>query len=100
MAKKTTTLGKVLLRIRRYLPAVALSLILALVYVAMSLYIPVLVGKAIDCIIDAGKVDFAAMSNELFAIALCAGIGGLAQWVMTGSWGSVKLCLPRRLPDI
>lgn len=83
MAKKPTTLGKVLLRIRRYLPAVALSLILALVYVAMSLYIPVLVGKAIDCIIDAGKVDFAAMSNELFAIALCAGIGGLAQWVMT-----------------
>ena len=46
-------------------------------------YIPILVGQAIDCIVDAGKVDFAAMSSELLTIALCAGIGGFAQWLMT-----------------
>ena len=95
MTKKTTTLGKVLLRIRRYLPAVAVSLILALVYVAMSLYIPILVGKAIDCMIDAGKVNFAAVWKELTAIALCAGIGGLAQWVMTLINNRITYCVTR-----
>ena len=83
MSKKTTILGKVLRRIRRYIPAVVTALVMAIAYVAMSLYIPILVGRAIDCIVDAGNVDFLAMAKELFAIALCAGIGGLAQWLMT-----------------
>ena len=83
MSKKATVLGKVLRRIRRYIPAVVTALVMAIAYVAMSLYIPILVGRAIDCIVDAGNVDFLAMAKELFAIALCAGIGGLAQWLMT-----------------
>ena len=65
MRKKTTVFGKVLRRLRRYIPAVVTALILASVYVAASLYIPVLVGRAIDNIVDAGKVDFAAVSAEL-----------------------------------
>ena len=83
MTKKTTTRGKVLHRLRRYIPAVVMALVLATVYVAVSLYIPVLVGRAIDCIVDAGKVDFVAMLTELVSIVICAGIGGLSQWVMT-----------------
>lgn len=83
MRKNAKVLGKVLRRLRRYIPAVMVSLILATAYVAMSLYIPILVGRAIDCIVDAGKVDFALMYKELMAIAICAGIGGLAQWLMT-----------------
>ena len=83
MHKKTAVLGKVLRRLRRYIPAVVIALLLASVYVATSLYIPVLVGRAIDNIVDAGKVNFAAMSQELAAIAICAALGGFAQWVMT-----------------
>lgn len=83
MNKNAKTLAQVLRRLRRYIPAVAVSLLLATVYVAMSLYIPILVGRAIDCIVDAGKVDFSLMYGELIAIAVCAGIGGIAQWVMT-----------------
>ena len=83
MNKKTTVLGKVLHRLRRYIPASVAALLLATLYVITSLYIPILVGRAIDCIVDAGKVDFAAMSSELLAIVLCACIGGLAQWVMS-----------------
>ncbi len=75
-------LKKVLHRIRRYLPAVVLSLLLATCYVVMSLYIPILVGRAIDCIIDKGQVDFAAMKPELMAILICAAIAGISQWVM------------------
>ena len=95
MSKKTTVLGKVLRRLRRYIPAVIAALVLATVYVAMSLYIPILVGRAIDCIIDAGKVDFSAMFKELLAIALCAGIGGVAQWLMTLINNRITYCVTR-----
>lgn len=83
MNKNKEVLGKVLHRLGRYIPAVVVSLVLATAYVAMSLYIPILVGRAIDCIIDTGRVDFALMYRELTALAICAGIGGLAQWLMT-----------------
>ncbi len=77
-----SVLKKVLRRIKKYVPALALSLILALTYVAMSLYIPILVGQAIDCIIDKGSVDFAAMKQELLGILICAAVAGLSQWIM------------------
>lgn len=83
MDKKTTTVSKVLRRVRRYLPGIVCALALATIHVAMSLYIPVLVGRAIDCIVETGMVDFVAMQVNLRSIALCAVIGGLAQWVMT-----------------
>ncbi len=80
--KNNSTLKKVLLRLRRYLPLMGLSLLMAACYVVMSLYIPILVGRAIDCIVDAGKVDFGAMMPQLVTVAVCAAVGALAQWVM------------------
>ena len=80
--KRFSVLKKVLHRIKKYVPALVVSLILALTYVAMSLYIPILVGKAIDCIVDRGAVDFAAMQGELLAILVCAAVAGLSQWIM------------------
>ncbi len=75
-------LKKVLRRIKKYLPALIGSLVLALIYVAMSLVIPILVGNAIDGIVDAGKVDFDRVTSVLTWILVCALVGGLAQWVM------------------
>ena len=77
-----TVLKKVLCRIRRYWPGLALSLLLATVSVFMTLYIPVLVGDAIDCILEAGRVDFARMGKYLNRVALCAAAAALAQWFM------------------
>ena len=75
-------IGRLLRRMGPNIPGVVITLILAGVYVAMSLYIPILVGRGIDCIIDAGKVDFMALRWELISIALCAAAAGLAQWLM------------------
>ena len=83
MAKQTEVLKKVLQRIRRYAFAIVGPLLLALVYVAMTLYIPILVGNAIDCILDAGRVDFSAMWVSLRRVIVCAAVAGLAQWVMS-----------------
>ena len=80
--KQMTTLKKVLHRIKPYTPGIVLSLCSAAVSVIMSLYIPVLIGRAIDCIVEAGRVDFARMGSLLTQVVLCALAAGLVQWGM------------------
>lgn len=76
-------LKKVLQRIRPYWAGVAASLVLATVYVVMTLYIPILVGNAIDCIVDMGRVDFSAMKGFLWQVAACSLIAAVSQWIMS-----------------
>ena len=83
MREQMTILKKVLTRLKRYWGSLVLSLILALVYVAMTLVIPILVGNAIDHIVDAGQVDFDAMGEYLQLVVLCAALAGLSQWIMS-----------------
>ena len=90
---------KVLLRVRKFGPGLAVSLILAAVYVVMSLYIPILAGQAIDCILAAGRVDFAAMERQLLGIALCAVCAGVAQWVMSRINNAITFQMTREIRD-
>ena len=84
MAKnQNIVLKKVLHRIRPYRFAVILSLLLATVQVAMTLYIPIAVGTAIDGIIDAGKVQFEWVAQSHFVVLICTGIGAISQWIMS-----------------
>ena len=95
--KQNGVLKKVLYRVRPYWAGLAVSLLLATVYVVMSLYIPILVGDAIDCIVDAGKVDFAAMKRYLLGVAVCAAAAGLAQWVMSLINNSITFHVTRNI---
>ncbi len=83
MNNQTQVLKKVLHRIRRYWVSLIAALLLATVNVVMTLYIPILVGTAIDCIVDAGHVDFARMSVHLRNVLICAVVAGAAQWLMS-----------------
>lgn len=83
MNNQIIVLKKVLHRIRRYWASLIASLILATIYVVMTLNIPILVGSAIDCIVDAGRVDFAAMAGYLRGVVICAGVAAAAQWLMS-----------------
>ena len=83
MNNQTLVLKKVLHRIRRYWVSLIASLVLATVNVVMSLYIPILVGTAIDCIVDAGHVDLAQMGVHLRNVLICAVVAGAAQWLMS-----------------
>ena len=83
MNNQTLVLKKVLHRIRRYWVSLIAALLLATVNVVMTLYIPILVGTAIDCIVDAGHVDFAQMSVYLRNVLICAIVAGAAQWLMS-----------------
>jgi len=84
MAKtQNAVLKKVLRRIKPYGVSLCASLLLATLQVAMTLYIPILVGNAIDCIVDTGRVDFETMSFYLGRVILCTAAAALAQWVMS-----------------
>ncbi len=77
------TLKKVLRYIRRYWFFVGLSVALAGVSVAASLYIPILTGDAVDRIMGPGQVDFQAIFFLLVQVCVIIGLAALAQWVMS-----------------
>jgi len=76
-------LRKLLTRIARYRFLLVLSVVLAAATVVLQLYVPVLFGDAIDNIVAAHKVDFAAMWVYLRAIIVCAAVSGVTGWVMS-----------------
>ncbi|MBQ8351514.1 MAG: ABC transporter ATP-binding protein [Clostridia bacterium] len=75
------TLGKVLRHVRRYTPLLLLSLLLTAVAVFFSLYIPILVGNAIDVMIGEGQVDLAVVGEMLTKVAVSALLSALATWL-------------------
>lgn len=76
------TLKKVLKRIGKYWPYVAASIIFAVITVALTLYIPVLTGNAIDYVIDAGNVDFPSVISIIRKIGIAIFATAIAQWIM------------------
>lgn len=76
------TFKKVLLRIKPYIPLVILSLAMAAVTVALTLYFPLLTGDAIDYIMEPGKVDFDSIKAILIKMVCIVGITALCQWIM------------------
>lgn len=80
--KNKTVFKRVIAVIGRSKLLLFLSLILSIASVILSLYIPVLAGRAIDGIKLHGNVDFEVIKKCLFGILICAIVGGVLQWVM------------------
>lgn len=76
------TLRKVLRYIRRYWFLLAVSIVMAIVTVALTLYFPILTGRVIDKIIGPRQVDFPAIFGILKQAALVVAFTALAQWIM------------------
>lgn len=77
-----STLRKVLQYIRRYWGYLGASIILAAVTVALTLYLPILIGQAVDQIVGKGAVDFAGIFVILRKMAVIIGLTAVAQWIM------------------
>jgi len=92
-------LGKILHRVRKFWAGLVFSMILAAVYVVMTLYIPILVGEAIDCIVEKGNVDFSAMSGYLTNVALLSFIAAIAQWIMSRINNSITFRVTKNIRD-
>lgn len=79
---KNSTIGKVLHYIRRYLALLIFSILLAAFTVVLTLYLPVLIGQAIDCIVAPGAVDFEGIFPILLQGILVIAATATAQWIM------------------
>ena len=81
--KKSSSVIKVLKKIKPYTGYLIIALLSAVISVSLTLYIPVLTGQAIDNIIDKGNVNFENILEILLYIAI--GIAGVTvfQWIMT-----------------
>ncbi len=76
------TVLKVLKYIRKYWIYLALSIVLAALTVALTLYLPILTGRVIDLLIDRGMVDFPGIFRILQRMAAAIAVTAAAQWIM------------------
>ena len=74
------TLRRVLAYLRPRLPLILLSLLLNLVTVGLTLLIPILVGRGVDCVVGPGQVDFPRLGQLLLWIGLCVAVSAALQW--------------------
>ena len=67
---------------KKYIPLLVISILLATVTVVMTLYFPILTGNALDLIIETGKVDFVGIVEIIKKAAIVIAISAVAQWIM------------------
>lgn len=80
--KSSETVKKLLTYLKGSRRYIALSIAFAAVSVALTLYVPILTGNAVDVIAGKGDVDFKAVFRILIIISAATGVNSLAQWLM------------------
>ncbi|MBR5364040.1 MAG: ABC transporter ATP-binding protein [Oscillospiraceae bacterium] len=80
---RTETIRRVLHDLAGYKKWLMMTVLLAVVTVALTLCVPILIGKAIDRIESAGNVDFDAVTRILLTIGISVAVTALAQWIMS-----------------
>ncbi len=76
------TIKRMLRYIRKYLIVLGFSLVLAAGVVALTLYVPILIGKGVDGIVGPGDVDFTLLRDILVQIAVLVVATAVMQWIM------------------
>lgn len=97
--KNKSVIGRVVKTVSHSKFLIALSLVFSVASVILSLYIPVLAGRAIDGIASAGSVDFGIVIRALVTLAVCALVSGVLQWVMTSVNNRIAYNAVRELRD-
>ena len=83
MNKNKNTLKRILSLLHPYRFRMFVSLILAVVIVLTTLYLPILTGRAVDTIVSKGNVDFEKLIKIIFTMIIIMCITAVAQWCMT-----------------
>ena len=80
--KKRNTMRRLLRYLKKYWLLLILSLLFAALTVAMTLYLPILIGQAVDLIVAPGQVEFSAIARLLLKMGILIGATALSQWIM------------------
>ena len=78
---QAVTLKKVFKYIKRYIPLLITALAMSIVTVALTLYFPILTGRAIDLIIGKGQVDFDGIMQIVIKAVIAVAFAAIAQWL-------------------
>ena len=89
------SLRRVLRHLKPYTGWIALALLCAAGNVAATLYIPILVGDAVDAIVGPGQVVFTTVASIGLEIGVLALLGAAAQWVMNVVNNRIVFCVTR-----
>lgn len=93
------TLKKILRYVKKQSGWMVLSLIMAALCVAGTLYLPVLAGKAIDCIIGPGNVDFQGIYGISHIMIVVLLLNAVCQWIMNVANNHVTYEVVRNLRE-
>lgn len=96
---QTATLKKILKYVKRYKYLIALSVISATLVVTSTLYVPIIIGDAIDLIVNKGNVDFVGITNLLFRVGIIVSITALLQWIMNTANNKITYNVVRDVRD-
>ncbi|MBR6420526.1 MAG: ABC transporter ATP-binding protein [Oscillospiraceae bacterium] len=77
------TLSRVLQYLKHDKRYIVTTLVLAFVSVVLTLWIPILVGDALDFIKGKLDVDFDAVTRILITVGIASAVTALAQWIMS-----------------
>lgn len=99
MKNNKEIIKKVLDYIGKYKIFLLLSIILAAISVALTLYIPILTGNAVDCILGPGQVDFAGILVILKKMAVIILLTAIVQWLMNACNNKITYQVIRDVRD-
>ena len=96
-SSKNKTLSRLLSYVRPYCGILVLSLICAAATVICTLYAPLLIGDAVDCIVTKGNVDFDSVFGILIKLGAVAFLAAVFQWLMSNCSNKIAYSVVRTL---
>ncbi len=95
--RKKTTFIRILKLMKPYTLSFIISLILAVVIVVSTLFLPILIGNAVDVIISKGNVDFLKLSRIIVQMLMCILVNSISQGFMSKLHNHIVFCMVRDL---
>ena len=92
---KKSTLSKILFRLRGYRGRLLITLLLSVAIVSLTLYVPILIGDAIDLITEPGRVDFKAILAIFGKVCIAVLLTSVLHWVMNAMNNHITFSVTR-----
>lgn len=96
---QSSILKRIFKELAPYGGKIVLSIVCALATVYFTLQVPILTGKAVDCIVGPGQVDMVSLQGFLEQMAVVIVITSIAQWIMNRLNNHITYQVTRELRD-
>ena len=94
---KNNTLGRVLKYLKKDIISLIITILLSIITVALTIYVPILFGQAIDEIIDINNVNLEVIKTIMIRIVIVVVATGILQWIMMTLNNKMTYRISRRL---